>query len=72
MNNLIPPPKVLGFFLTVHTIEGDSITGRSIEDLREEFEGIHGWLRVRRFKKHQIQRLFKVWGSGYIGVVELG
>jgi hypothetical protein len=42
MNNLIPPPKGLGVFLTVLEVEGDSFIGRSIEDLSEEFEGVHG------------------------------
>jgi len=32
VNNLIPPPKVLGVFLTVLEVEG----------LKEEFEGVHG------------------------------
>jgi len=42
VNNLIPPPKDLGVFLTILEVEGDSFTGRSIEDLSEEFEGVHG------------------------------
>ena len=42
VNNLIPPPKVLGVFLTALEVEGGSFTGRSIEGLSEEFEGVHG------------------------------
>ena len=42
LNNIIPPPKDLGVFLTVLEIEGGSFTGRSIEDLSEEIEGVHG------------------------------
>ena len=72
MNNLIPPPKVLGVFLTVLEVEGDSLTGRSIEGSSEEFEGVHGYSRIRRFKEHQIQRLFEFSGSVCIGVKELG
>ena len=41
LNNIIPPPKDLGVFLTVLEIEGGSFTGRSIEDLSEEIEGVH-------------------------------
>jgi len=52
VNNLIPPPKVLGVFLTVLEVEGDSFTGRSIEDLSEQFKGAHGLSRIRRFKEH--------------------
>jgi len=48
------------------------LTGRSIEGSSEEFEGVHGYSRIRRFKEHQIQRLFEVWGSVSIGVEELG
>lgn len=72
MNNLIPPPKDLEVFLTVLEVEGDSLTGRSIEGSSEEFEGVHGYSRIRRFKEHKIQRLFEVWGSVCIGVEELG
>jgi len=36
LNNLIPPPKSLGIFLTVLEIEGGSFTGHSIEDSSEE------------------------------------
>jgi len=42
VNNLIPPPKDLGVFLTVLKFEGGSFAGRSIEDSSEEFEGVHG------------------------------
>jgi len=42
LNNLIPPPKGLGVFLTVLEIEGGSFIGRSIEDSSEEIEGVHG------------------------------
>jgi len=42
VNNLIPPPKDLGVFLTVLEVEGGSFAGRSIEDSSEEFEGVHG------------------------------
>jgi len=42
VNNLIPPPKDLGVFLTVLEVEGGSFTGRSIEDSSEEIEGVHG------------------------------
>ena len=41
VNNLIPPPKDLGVFLTVLEVEGDSFAERSIEDSSEEFEGVH-------------------------------
>ena len=41
VNNLIPPPKDLGVFLTVLEVEGVSFAGRSIEDSSEEFEGVH-------------------------------
>ena len=54
VNNLILPPKDLGVFLTVLEVEGGSFTGRSIEGLSEEFEGVHGYSRIWRFKKHQI------------------
>ncbi len=50
MNNLIPPPKVLGVFLTVIAIEWDSFTGRSIEELIEEFEGVQGFKDSRSTK----------------------
>ena len=42
VNNLIPPPKDLGVFLTVLEVEGGSFAGRSIEESSEEFEGVHG------------------------------
>jgi len=42
LNNLIPPPKGLGVFLTVLEIEGGSFTERSIEDSSEEIERVHG------------------------------
>ena len=42
MNNLIPPPKDSGVFLTVLEVEGGSFAGRSIEDSSEEIEGVHG------------------------------
>jgi len=71
LNNYIPPPKDLGVFLTVLEVEGDSLTGRRIEGSSEEFEGVHWYSRIRRFKEHQIQRLFEVWGSVCIGVEEL-
>ena len=63
MNNLIPPPKDLGVFLTVLEVDGDSFTGCSIEGMSEEFEGVHGQSRIQRFKKHEIQGLLGVWGS---------
>jgi hypothetical protein len=72
VNNLVPPPKDLGVFLSVLEVEGDSLTGRSIEGSSEEFEVVHGYSRIRRFKEHQIQRLFEVWGSVCIWVEELG
>jgi len=71
VNNIIPPPKGLGVFLTVLEVEGDLFTGRSIEDSSEEIEGVHGYSRIRRFKKHQIQGALEVWGSVCIGVEEL-
>jgi len=46
VNNLILPPKDLGVFLTVLEVEGGSFTGRSIEGLSEEFEGVHGYSRI--------------------------
>jgi len=49
--------------LTVLEVEGDSFTGRSIEGLSEEFERVHEYSRIRRFKEHQIQGLLGVWGS---------
>jgi len=42
VNNLIPPLKDLGVFLTVLEVEGDLFTGRIIEGLSEEFDGVHG------------------------------
>jgi len=42
VNNLIPPPKDSGVFLTVLEVKRSSFTGRSIEGLSEEFEGVHG------------------------------
>jgi len=72
VNNLIPPPKGLGVFLIIIEVEGDSLIGRSIEGSSEKFEGVHGYSRIRRFKEHQIQRLFEVWGSVCIRVEELG
>ena len=42
VNNLIPPPKDLAVFLTVREVKGGSFIGRSIEDLSEEVEGVHG------------------------------
>ena len=42
VNNLIPPPKVLGVFLTALEVEGGSFAGRSIKDSSKEFEGVHG------------------------------
>jgi len=72
VNNLIPPPKDLGVFLTVLEVEGDSLTRCSIEGSSEEFEGVHGYSRILIFKEHQIQRLFEVWGIVCIGVEELG
>ena len=50
MNNLIPTPKDLGVFLTVLEVEGDSLTGRSIEGSSEEFDG-----GARVFKYSKIQ-----------------
>ena len=50
VNNLIPPLKDLGVFLTVFEVEGGSFIGRSIEGLSEECEGVHGYSRIRRFK----------------------
>jgi len=41
LNNLIPPPKHLGVFLTVLEVEGGSFAERNIEDSSEEFEGVH-------------------------------
>jgi len=41
VNNLIPPPKDLGVFLTVLEVEGGLFAERSIEDSSEEFEGVH-------------------------------
>jgi len=72
VNNLIPPPNDLGIFLTVLEVEEDSLTRRSIEGSSEEFEGVHGYSRILKFKEHQIQRLFEVWGSVCIWVEELG
>jgi len=72
VNNLIPPPKDLGIFLTVLEVEGGLLTGRRIEGSSVEFEGVHGYSRIRRFMEHQIQRLFEFWGSVYIRVEELG
>ena len=63
VNNLIPPPKDLGVFLTVLEVEGGSFTGRSIKSLSEEFKGMHEYSRIRRFKEHQIQGVLEVWGS---------
>jgi len=63
VNNLIPPPKDLGVFLTVLEVERGSFTGRSIEDSSEEFEGVHRYSRIQRFNKHQIQGVLEVWGS---------
>ena len=63
VNNLIPPPKGLGVFLSVLEVDGGSFTRRSIEDLSEEVEGVHGYSRIRRFKEHQIQGLLEVWGT---------
>jgi len=63
VNNLIPPPKDLGVFLTVLEVEGGSFSGRSIEDSSEEVEGVLECSRIRRFKEHQIQGLLEVWGS---------
>ena len=63
LNNLIPPPKGLRVFLTVLEVEGGSFTGRSIEGSSEEFEGVYGYSRIRRFKKYQIQGVHEVWGS---------
>jgi len=71
VNNLIPPPKGLKVFLTVLEVEGGSFTRRGIEDSSEEIEGVHGYSTIRRFKEHQIQRLFEVW-SVCIWVEELG
>ena len=42
VNNLILTPKDLGVFLTVLEVEGGLFTGRRIEDLSKEFEGVHG------------------------------
>jgi hypothetical protein len=50
VNNLIPPPKGLGVFLTILEVEGGSFAGRSIEDSSEEIEGVHG-----QFKDPKIQ-----------------
>jgi len=50
LNNLIPPPKDLGVFLTVLEVEGGSFAECSIEDSSEEFEGVHG-----QFKDLKIQ-----------------
>jgi len=72
VNNLIPPPKDLGVFLIILEVEGDSLLGRSIEGSSEEFEGVHGYSRIRRLKEHQIQMLFEVCGSVFIVVEELG
>jgi len=66
VNNLIPPPKDLGAFLTVLQVEGGSFAGRSTEDSSEEVEGVHGYSRIWRFKEHQIQGLLEVWGVFYI------
>ena len=63
VNNLIPPPKELGVFLTVLEVERGSFTGHTIEDSSEEFERVYGYSRFRRFKKHQIQGGLEVWGS---------
>jgi len=63
VNNLIPPPKDLGVFLTVLEVEGGLFTGRSIKDSIEKVEGVHGHSRIRRFKEHQIQGALEVWGS---------
>jgi len=63
VNNLIPPPKGLGVFLSVLEVDGGSFTRRSIEDSSEEVEGVHGYSRIRRFKEHQIQGLLEVWGT---------
>jgi len=52
VNNLIPPPKDLGVFLTLLEVEGDSLTGHSIEGTSEEFEGVHRYSRIRRFKEY--------------------
>jgi len=46
VNNLIPPPKDLGVFLTVLEVEWGLFTGRSIEDSSEEVEGVHGYSRI--------------------------
>jgi len=42
VNNLIPPPKDLGVFLTVLEVEVGSFVERRIEDSSEKFEGVHG------------------------------
>ena len=42
VNNLIPPPKDLGVFLTILEVERDSVIGRTIGDSSKEFEGVHG------------------------------
>jgi hypothetical protein len=41
VNNLIPPSKDLGVFLSVLEVEGGSFAGRSFEDSSEKFEGVH-------------------------------
>jgi len=77
VNNLIPPPKVLGVLSNCSCVEGDPIVGRSIEELerRAWAKSLKCWTGDGEFediKKHQIQRLFEVRGSGYIWVEEQG
>ena len=71
VNNFIPPPKDLGVFLSVVEVKGGLFAESSIEGLSEEFEGVHGYSRIRRFKKHQFKGYFESGGVFDIGVKEL-
>ena len=57
MNNLIPPPKDLGVFITILEVEGDSLTGHGIEGSSEEYKEVHGYSRIRSFKVQKTHRV---------------
>jgi len=42
LNNLIPPPKGLMVISNCSCNRRGFVIGRSIEDMSEEFEGVHG------------------------------
>jgi len=59
-NNLIPPPKDLGVFLTILEVEGVRLSDVALNTRVKSSKVCTGNSRIQRFKKHQIQGVLEV------------